>query len=112
MTASVSSSPCGHEGSYVECVNWVGRLSITFGAPAVPANGTAKAYDPTPVATRSVYFGNAGRIDTPIFCSAELKPGAQVRGPAIIEEPTTTLVVYPGMSARLSASENYILDCK
>ena len=78
----------------------------------MPANGTAKAYDPTPVATRSAYFGNAGRIDTPIFRGAELKPGAQVRGPAIIEEPTTTLVVYPGMSARLSASENYILDCR
>lgn len=100
------------EGSYVECVNWVGRLSITFGTPAVPANGTAKAYDPTPVATRSAYFGDAGRIDTPIFRGDDLKPGARVLGPAIIEEPTTTLVVYPGMSARLSASGNYILDCK
>jgi N-methylhydantoinase A len=40
-----------------------------------------------------------------------LKPGAQIAGPAIIEEPTTTIVVYPGLSASLSAAGNYILHC-
>jgi N-methylhydantoinase A len=40
-----------------------------------------------------------------------LQPGAQIAGPAIIEEPTTTIVVYPGLSAALSAAGNYILHC-
>jgi N-methylhydantoinase A len=40
-----------------------------------------------------------------------LKPGAEIAGPAIIEEPTTTIVVYPGLSASLSAAGNYILHC-
>jgi N-methylhydantoinase A len=38
--------------------------------------------------------------------------GDEVQGPAIIEEPTTTIVVYPDMSARLSAAGDYILDCR
>jgi N-methylhydantoinase A len=37
--------------------------------------------------------------------------GARIAGPAIIEEPTTTIVVYPGLSAVLSPAGNYILNC-
>ena len=33
-----------------------------------------------------------------------------MRGPAIIEEPTTTIVVYPGMSATISGAGNYLLS--
>ncbi len=98
------------EGSQVECVNWVGRLSITVAEPAKPTNGKVRAYDPQPSGTRSAYFGDGGRVETPIFRGAELNPGARIAGPAIIEEPTTTLVVYPGMKARVSAADNYILE--
>jgi N-methylhydantoinase A len=38
-----------------------------------------------------------------------LQPGARIAGPAAIEEPTTTIVVYAGGSAELTAAENYIL---
>ena len=40
-----------------------------------------------------------------------LATGDEVQGPAIIQEATTTIVVYPDMSARLSAAGDYILDC-
>jgi N-methylhydantoinase A len=33
-----------------------------------------------------------------------------VPGPAIIEEPTTTIVVYPGSSATVTAGRNYLLE--
>jgi N-methylhydantoinase A len=46
---------------------------------------------------------------TPVFRGVELKPGASIVGPAIIEEPTTTVVVYPRMSAFVSPSGHYIL---
>ena len=46
---------------------------------------------------------------TPVFRGTELKPGAHIAGPAIIEEPTTTIVVYPQMSAQVSPSGHYIL---
>jgi N-methylhydantoinase A len=44
-----------------------------------------------------------------VFRGLDLKPGDAVLGPAIIEEPTTTIVVYPATSAQVSASGHYIL---
>jgi N-methylhydantoinase A len=57
---------------------------------------------------RKAYFGDA-ELDTPIFLGAQLRAGAVIEGPAIIEEPTSTLVVYPGGFARVSAGGRYIL---
>ena len=39
-----------------------------------------------------------------------LAVGAQVMGPAIIEEATTTLVLPPGTSAVLSAADSYVIE--
>ena len=40
----------------------------------------------------------------------DLPEDALITGPAIIEEPTTTVVVYPGMRARVSQRGNYVLE--
>ncbi len=96
--------------SQVECLNWKGRARVRLAHPP-EQNAVAEASgDNTPVAHRSAYFGAAGRIDTPIYHGNALRQGAHIAGPAIIEEPTTTLVVYPGMSARLSGADNYLLE--
>ncbi|MEZ5667197.1 MAG: hydantoinase/oxoprolinase family protein [Alphaproteobacteria bacterium] len=100
------------EGSPVECVNWKGRIAIRpFEPPAAPEPSDAR-HRPEPEAARACYFGDGTRIDTPIFRGEALRAGAAIAGPAIIEEPTTTIVVYPGMAATLSAAGNYILDCR
>ena len=44
-----------------------------------------------------------------MFRGLDLKPGDFIAGPAIIEEPTTTIVVYPATSAHVSPSGHYIL---
>jgi N-methylhydantoinase A len=64
----------------------------------------------SPTGFRACYFGAATPVRTAIYKSADIAPGLQVRGPAIIEEPTTTLVVFPGMSATMSAAGNYQLQ--
>jgi len=100
------------EGSPVECVNWKGRISIRpFDPPPSPEPSDVHN-TPTPNASRSCFFGGSDRVDTPIFRGANMVIGDEVQGPAIIEEPTTTIVVYPDMSARLSAAGDYILDCR
>ena len=99
------------EGSPVEFVNWKGRVSITLFSPPPPPPTEVTPYDPPPTATRSCYFNETGRTPTAIYRGQTMRPGAQIRGPAIIEEPTTTIVVYPGLSAALSAAGNYILKC-
>jgi N-methylhydantoinase A len=97
------------EQSEVECVNWRGRISIKLARPPKPADRRAGRHKPKPSASRVAYFGAGDSRKTPVFRGTELKPGAHIAGPAIIEEPTTTIVVYPQMSAQVSPSGHYIL---
>lgn len=97
------------EGSEVECVNWRGRIAIRLAKPARPSTRKATKYKPKPNGTREAYFGAGDRRRTPVFRGTALRPGAAIAGPAIIEEPTTTIVVYPDMRAVVSASGHYIL---
>ena len=100
------------EDSPVECVNWKGRISIRpFDPPPAP-EPTSLENTPGAATERECFFGGDARVATPIFRGPELVTGDKVKGPAIIEEPTTTIVIYPGMSARLSAAGDYILDCR
>jgi len=96
--------------SQVECLNWKGRARVRLAHPPEQAVGADVSGGNEPVAHRAAYFGPLGRIDTPIYHGNELSHGALIIGPAIIEEPTTTLVVNPGMSARLSGADNYLLE--
>ncbi len=97
-------------GSQVECLNWKGRARVRLARPPKPAYAANTSGDNSPVSQRSVYFGETGRANAPIYHGEMLRPGIKISGPAIIEEPTTTLVIYPGMSAQLSSANNYLLD--
>ena len=99
------------EGSPVEFVNWKGRIAITAFEPPPPPSLEATRHTQEPAERCSCYFAETGRVDTAIFRGGMLQPGAEIAGPAIIEEPTTTIVIPPGFAARLSAAGNYILDC-
>ena len=55
------------------------------------------------------YFGD-GAVEVPIYRGGELAVDEAINGPAIIEEPTTTLVIYPESSARLTAGGNYVIS--
>ena len=99
------------EGSPVECVNWKGRISIQPFSPPPAPDATTISQNPAPDETRSCFFGGTERVSTPVFRGDNLATGDEVQGPAIIQEATTTIVVYPDMSARLSAAGDYILDC-
>jgi N-methylhydantoinase A len=58
------------------------------------------------VAERLVHFGPAGFVPTPIYTRPRLPLGAELAGPAIVEQPDTTTVVPPRWTARLEASGN------
>ncbi len=71
-------------------------------------DGAAGAADP--VSTREVYFdASLGWKATPIYAGETLEAGARLSGPAIVEEPDTTIVVYPGWSCRLDPTHVYHL---
>jgi N-methylhydantoinase A len=93
----------GHkaEEEAIEIVNFKVSGSGVIAKPTLTplaADGSAPA---TPIERRPAYFGGAGPTETPVFRRAELAPGTQIEGPAIIEEPTSTVVIYPGQRARV-----------
>lgn len=96
-------------GSAIEFLNWRARVTVKLprGHRDYPV---AQRRLGQPTAYRDCFFGDTGVVATPVFKPADLSPGTQVAGPAIIEEPTTTLVVFPGMSATVADSGNYLLS--
>ena len=66
-----------------------------------------------PVATRPVYFEEDGRhVDTPVFRRASLAPGHVIEGPAMIEEPMSSIVIPPGRAAELDDWRNVRIRVK
>lgn len=98
------------EASDVEFLNWKGRLTLALGSKGPNGARAARPSRPRTDQTRRAYFGNGRLLTTPIYRGLELSPGAVVNGPAIIEVPTTTVVVYPEMSARVTGGRNYLIE--
>jgi len=98
------------ENGMLECLHWKGRLTARLDRPTPQSYSGGGAIGAGPARWIEAYFGAPGRLRTPIYAGAQLAPGWQITGPAIIEEPTTTIIVYPGMTARVSDSGNYILE--
>jgi N-methylhydantoinase A len=71
-----------------------------------PSNGHA----PTPKVSRRVNFDAQGWHETTCYERDDLAIGALVAGPAIIEEPAASTVVYPGQSAHIDQFGNIIID--
>ncbi len=100
------------EDGLLECLHWKGRLTAFLDRPrpAAAADGTEGRGARAPRRVTRAYFGDAGFLETPVYEGAGLVAGDTIAGPAIIEEPTTTVVVYPLMRARVSPGANYILE--
>jgi N-methylhydantoinase A len=59
---------------------------------------------------RMVYWGKEGRMATVVLRRDQLPPQARLTGPAIIEEPTTTVVIPRAFSAWVDDLGNLILE--
>jgi len=96
----------------VEFVYWrvkaVGRLPRTdFPAAKVSPGAAASS------STRKAYFRElGGMVETPLYKGEDLKAGNRISAPAIIEEPTTTILVMPGCKASITRYGNYLIEIK
>ena len=100
----------GHsrEGEGLEMVNlrltaW-GRLPATETTPA-PFSPEGP---PRPVGRRKVFFGGQSR-DTPVYDRVSLGREALVRGPAVVEQLDSTIVIPPGYEGRIEPWGNMII---
>jgi N-methylhydantoinase A len=97
-------------GQQVECVYWRGRLTAILEGPPLNKTPARDAEVPAPRMRHQAFFAGHGELDTPRYHGESLMPGMSLEGPAIIDEPTTTIVVYPGSVVRVTELHNYLLD--
>ncbi|MBT4720415.1 MAG: hydantoinase/oxoprolinase family protein [Rhodospirillaceae bacterium] len=86
--------------SIVEFVGWTASVACKLtgsGGGRLAADGGAEHSG-----SRQIYFEGAGIVDTSIHAPAQLTPGEEISGPAIIETPFTTIVIDPGASFHLT----------
>jgi len=90
----------------VELVHWRVQVigpdpDLRIAAPA--ATGRARK------GTRAVFFPTAGRhVDCAVLDRLALAPGQRLRGPAVIEEPESTVVLTPGATASIDGDGNLL----
>jgi N-methylhydantoinase A len=85
----------------VEIVNFQVTAVATIPRPPARKFVAGSGRLPDPHETRLAYFASTDPVHTPVFRRSELAPAAVIEGPAIIEEKTSTTVLYPGQTARI-----------
>ena len=67
--------------------------------------------EPSPVAHREAYFGERnGYVRTPIYDRRAMTGGATIVGPAIVEQPDTTVIVHPGQRATMRPDRSLLIE--
>src|SRR5262249_38002908 len=86
-------------GVDIEVVSW----ALSLRAPvelSVEAPQGAKPYVPQPTGRRPMFDPGRGEtIEVDVYRRADLRPGAQIKGPALIVEDETSTVVSPAFDA-------------
>jgi len=98
---------------YVEFCAWKVRAVGKVGAKKIKEGETGTESPPTSALKnkRLVYFKKFGKaVETPVYDGNELKAGNKITAPAIIEEETSTLVVFPGSMVTVSRWGNYLAE--
>jgi N-methylhydantoinase A len=84
----------------IELVGLRVEASFPLGV-ALPERSDCTQRDP--IAERTAWFDGAP-IRCPVYDGERIAAGMSVAGPAIIEVPTTTTIVYPGLTATVDAA--------
>jgi len=88
-------------GVDIEVVSW----ALSLRAPvdlAVEAAQSAEPYVPEPSGRRALFDPGTGEtIEVEVYRRADLRPGAQIKGPALIVEDETSTVVSPAFDASI-----------
>ena len=100
-------------GLDVEVLSWTLTLRSIVPAPAPVGRTRARRKRPEARSTRALFEAQrADYVDAPVYWREDLKPGAQIRGPALIAEDQTTTVVPASFDAHLNALGYIVLTRK
>ncbi|MCC7320928.1 MAG: hydantoinase/oxoprolinase family protein [Rubellimicrobium sp.] len=93
-------------GIHLIAASEVGKLEI------VPLPTTGAGVDQAIKGRRPVDYATEGVHDATIYDGTRLEPGMRLTGPAVIEDPGTTIVVHPGNRAHMDAFGNIHIEIR
>jgi N-methylhydantoinase A len=64
---------------------------------------------PAPLEHRTVWFDGSGSVEAPVHRRDDLPAGAQLDGPAIVEQLDSTTVIPPGVAAKVDRFLNIVM---
>ncbi|MES1151631.1 MAG: hypothetical protein ABUL54_07025, partial [Dongia sp.] len=99
------------EADTVEFTTWkVRAIGDTGGAGRAGKRLPAQTAKPRPKSEREVFLGAAGQQRVPVYEGESLLAGATVAGPAIVEQPTTTILLLDGQAASTNAAGDLLIE--
>jgi len=100
-------------GARVEILTWKARVRAPVGRRAIETMAAGSigidTTIPEPRIERDAFFDGEWHR-TPVFTGGTIGAEVDVHGPAIVEEPTSTLVVPPGACLRATTHGNYHVE--
>lgn len=99
------------EGDVVEFTTWkVRAMGDTGGAERKGAALPKQQGRPAPKSHRPVYLGKGNHPQVAIYEGSDFGAGAVVEGPAVIELPTTTILLQPKQVATTDEHGNFLVE--
>ncbi|MEG0903760.1 MAG: hydantoinase/oxoprolinase family protein [Lachnospiraceae bacterium] len=104
------------DDTYLQCIYWrvkaIGKQGKNIVIPEQElADANIINVPDKRTGSRKIYFKAYNKtVVTPIFYGDNLVYGDVIQGPAVIEEPTTTVIVLPGYAAKVTKYNNYSIE--
>ena len=95
-------------GEALECVNLRVRARVAVGEVRLPEwNGSGRGQ---PFSEHRAYLPETGETALPVYRRNDLAPEQPLKGPALIEDPWATTLIYPGQHGQLDRLGNLHIE--
>lgn len=94
----------------IEFMHWKLRVTGKLVRPPLTRIQMRQQGAPKPSHHVPAYFMSLGTTNIPVYRGDALHPGDITSGPALIIEPTTTIVLYPGSSSVVTQYNNHLIQ--
>ncbi len=99
------------ESAEIEAVDWHLVAAFEAAGTGLDLGWRPRAGETPPAGDRPAWFEETGGFTaTRVLDRAGLAAGAEIEGPAIVEEAEATSLVPPGMTARIDARGNLVIE--
>ncbi|GGG84683.1 5-oxoprolinase [Salipiger pallidus] len=88
----------------------IGTIRLAMIGAGQPLAASEATGDGAPVKARRPLFHKGAWVEATVHDRATLGAGAQIPGPAVVEQPETTTVILPGWAASVDAQGNLLIE--